>query len=382
MRSWKRFLLWIWLLQKRLWKKTSFLIVLAIVPIAVLLLRYFVSGQEHSILSIALVQERDDTVALEKVFQKLEVSDVIAYEMMTEEAAMEALEAGELDAVWVIPEDLSGSIRNMIQKGWKEKNAIIEVRQREDDVFLQMSRMQLYGSLFEDISYELFYDYMIEELQVGDSISEAEMIALYQENHVEGELFRYSYATEDGQETTAMDILMTPIRGFLTIWLMLCGIVAALYWKNDLKRGTFDWISELRKPVIGIGCQILVVLNGAFVVWLAILISGLGQGLGWEALITLLYAANVVLFCNALSQCIPNSSWYATFGGLLLLVISVVCPLFFRVNGFTTLSMLFPPQYYVRSIHNPDMAWKGVWYLLILVVCNVVLMEVKSRKRQ
>lgn len=380
MKQLKRFFLWTWLLQKRLLKKTSFLIILAIVPVAVLMLQFFVSGSDHSIISIAVVQEDDDGELLDDVFQRLLDSDVIRYELMTEEDAMDALEQKSKDAVWIIPEHFTKELRNMIHKGFKERDAFIEVRQREEDVFLQMSRMQLFGSLYQEISYELFRAYMVDTLEVGESVSEEMMQELYEKNHVQGQLFRYAFSDVNGEEDK-LDILTVPMRPFLALWLVLCGLVGGLYWKLDLQKGTFDQFMEKKKPLLGFGCQLLVVLDGAVVIWLTVILAHIGQEIAWEALITLLYAVNTVLFCNLLHGLVPSANWYATLGGLLLLVMAVVCPLFVTSASLMQFSYLFPVHYYIRAIHSPLVAGMGLTYLVVLVLLNILIFQISMRKK-
>lgn len=371
MKKWGRLLLWIRILTKRLWKRPSFLVILGLLPLMLLLLRVGVEREEHSMLSIAIVQENEaDSFSFDN-------SSVVQFKYLPREDAMASLTNGTIDAVWVIPHDFTKRLRDMIAHGWREKHACIEVWQREDNVLLQMSKVKLYGSLYEDISYELYRSFMMREMEVEKASIEFEtqMKELYEKNHVSGTLFRYAYSKGYTQEDQP-DYLLSPMRGFLALWMMLCGIVGAIYWKKDCLAGTFAHGLSRKNHLFGIACQLLVVIHGALAAYLALLVLGIGQSALWEAMLLLLYAVNIVMFCNILHLFIRRPSWYAICGGLLLVLEGVVCPLFFRIEELLPVSRLLPTHYYVSAIHNRQMAYYAVGYLFVLVLLNLFLSKI------
>ena len=95
------------LLNKRLFKKPSFVIILCMIPLLVLGLK-LISKQESGIVRIALVNEGagEKTGAGTIIDSLLNADSVFLYSRCdSEEEAVELLDLDSVDAVWVFPED-------------------------------------------------------------------------------------------------------------------------------------------------------------------------------------------------------------------------------------------------------------------------------------
>ena len=165
------------LLNKRLFKKPSFVIILCMIPLVVFGLK-LISKQESGIVRIALVnlaEDGEDAVSgAGDIIDRLTGNDsVFLYsECASEEDALEMLEADSVDAVWIFPEDYDervaaftqgliteqngtdtgkrGDKNNRGRAGGKDGNAVTVI-EREDTVLLQLARLELFGSMYSDL---------------------------------------------------------------------------------------------------------------------------------------------------------------------------------------------------------------------------------------
>lgn len=100
-------------MNKRLFRKWSFLLILCLVPLLTAGMR-LAAGQESGVLSIALyLPESGDGLSAE-IPGRLEGRDgVLRYVACgTEEEARRMVEAFEADAAWIFPEKLEESLRD------------------------------------------------------------------------------------------------------------------------------------------------------------------------------------------------------------------------------------------------------------------------------
>ena len=172
MSSIRRFFLWYALLTKRLLKRPAYLAVLLLVPLFALAIALF-SRQDSGVLTVALcVEDPADPVAAAAA-ERLLNSDSILRCVPAEsaEAAMETVRAGRADAAWIFHADLEKRLGDFIRYG---KGGFITVAEREDNIFLKVSREKLYAALYPELSFALFRNYAENELGIT-GLSEQEL---------------------------------------------------------------------------------------------------------------------------------------------------------------------------------------------------------------
>ena len=151
------------LLSKRLFKKVSFVIILCLIPIIALSFK-MLSDEESGIVRIALCNEGNDRDASRVVDSLLNRSSVFLYtEVEDADEAEELIRDGVVDGAWIFPKDYGNRIddytKGLIDNSNKTEN-VVTVYQSEDSILLNLSRMELFGALYSDLSYSLYDNYI------------------------------------------------------------------------------------------------------------------------------------------------------------------------------------------------------------------------------
>ncbi|MBR4719303.1 MAG: hypothetical protein IKP31_03550, partial [Lachnospiraceae bacterium] len=180
------------LLNKRILKKPSFIIILCLIPVMVFGLK-LVSERESGIVRIALVNEGSDDAGriIDELMNKPSVFLFGVYENSRE--AEEALTDNRVDAAWVFPKDFDARIYEFTKalvNDKKDSEGAVQIIEREDNVLLQLSRMELFGALYSDLSFSLFDNYINLKL-TGSHVTGTELKGYYNNNRNTGALFEY-----------------------------------------------------------------------------------------------------------------------------------------------------------------------------------------------
>ena len=93
----------------------------------------------------------------------------------------------------------------------------------------------------------------------------------------------------------------------------------------------------------------IAVVNVAAVALIALIWAGLAVDLGRELLTLVLYALSVSSFCMTVRRLFQSLAAVGTALPLLIVVMLVVCPVFFDLGQLRALQYLFPPTYYINA---------------------------------
>ena len=182
------------MLNKRLWKKPSFLLILCIVPILVAGMRLAAQG-DSGIVRIALCIENPEAPVASQILERLTGKDsVLQYVPCgTGEEAREMVADAQADAAWIFPENLEELLRDRILRGSGEP--VVTVVEREDSVALIFTREILSKAMYPYISYKVYEDFVKNDL--GLEIEDGELRQAYEATFIEGSFFQMEYP--DGQ---------------------------------------------------------------------------------------------------------------------------------------------------------------------------------------
>lgn len=343
----RRIAVWYILLNKRLFKKWSFLLILCIVPLLVVGMR-LAAQQESGIVTIALcMKDPADELSAGIVEQLLGDSNVLRYVYCeTEEAARELVESFQADAAWIFPEDLFGKLQASASR--KLVRPVVTVVEREDNVPLTFSREVLSSALYPYFSYAVYEDFVRDDL--GIVADEGELLAAYERTLVEGSLFHIEYF--DGQATEESNYLLAPLRGILALWLVLCGFAASMYFIQDEQRGTFSWMPVRHRLWMAFGVHAVLLSDAVAVLLIACRLAGIFTLWYKEAVNAVLFMGCALAFCNLVRLLCGTPERLGSCIPILLMGMAVVCPVFINVNRFKPLQYLLPPFYYLRATHS------------------------------
>ena len=156
-----KLVMWFLLLSKRLYKKLTFLAILLLIP--VLVLAYNAAAQDDSgMITVVLAQKESDPLA-QKIIENLDASSqLIRYDICQDaETAQALVEGGKADMAWIFEGNLEARLADFMAQP-KEKNALVTVFLREDDVTLRLAREKLSGALYQALSQRLYITYIRE----------------------------------------------------------------------------------------------------------------------------------------------------------------------------------------------------------------------------
>lgn len=363
------------LLNKRLLKKPSFIILLLMIPVIVFGL-HLISERESGIVRIALVNEgsAEAGTIIDELMDKPSVFLFDTYKNGKE--AEEALLDNRVDAVWIFPRDYSDRISDFtgsLVKNSKDSEGAVEIVEREDNVLLQLSRMELFGALYSDLSFSLFDNYI--NIRLADEKVPAETLRGYYDNDKNtGMLFDYRDTDErvPEEKDVSESYLFTPLRGVLLLLTLLCGLAAAMYYRADLDKEIFTWMPVGNKWVFEHVYLLTALVDGGLVVLITFFITGLATSALTEIALMFLFILSCCCFCSIIRRLTFNLRSLATFIPILMLAMLVVCPVFIYIRALRGIQLLLPPFYYLMAQNNTSYLNLFVIYSLAIIAVDVL----------
>lgn len=364
----RQIFLWYLLLNKRLLKKYTFILILCMVPLLALGMRQ-TARQESGMLKIALCEEEASDELSARVIQNL-IEDKGVLQFLTcetKEEAYEAVKNKSVDAAWIFPGNMGEKVDEFAAQHSLE-NSVITIVEREDNVALQLAREKLYGVLYPYISYAIYDNYIRMNLIQGKHVTDEELRADYEETRVEGSLFQRTYVNseEAGENEEEENYLLLPLRGLLSLWLILCGMAASLYFIQDKEAGVFSWVPIRKEIWLTYGYYFVVIGDAALVMLLALKLSGIFTTFWNEAPLLLLLTLASILFCNLIRMLCGKMQRLAVCIPPVILVMLVLCPVFLNVRVLRPVKYLLPPFYYLNALHNVTFVWEMIIYIFVL----------------
>lgn len=369
----KRMLRWTILLWKRLYKRLTFLLLLAIIP--VLVLSYgMVSQEESGWVTVALATDADMVEPLTRsVWDELKQSEVIRWiECETPEAAKELVLRGEADVAWIFAEDLETKIYDFAAHR-SRKNAFVTVLEPENRVMLKLLREVLSGIMFSRCSEAVYLEYIRDNAPELDSLTDEQLLEYYRNTDFSEGLFVFTDLEGNATQDVDTHYLLSPVRGMLAVVIVLAGLATGMYHIRDTENGTFGWIPERRQGFVELGCQLICVVNVTLVVLLSLALTGQTVGLGRELLVAGLYCLCVAAFAMLVRRMSRGIRGLGMVTPLLVVVMLVVCPVFFDLGALRQVQYLFPPTYFVNAAYNTKyLVYMAGYALAALLLCGML----------
>jgi len=372
----KKALLWWALLTKRLYKKPTFLAILALIPLLVVGYRGMAQG-DSGMFAVALVQEGNDS-AVSAIFQNFQSSQLLRFvHCDTEEAARELVQTGKVDTAWIFPEDFTARVDNFIARP-SPANSVVTVILREDDTTHMLAREKLSGEIYEYLAQRLFVLHTRQENPKLPEMTDEEMLTYYHGAEVADKLFTFDEA--QGRTVDAGHYLLTPIRGLLAVVITLSAMACAMYYNQDEKNGTFGWVTQKKKPLAELACQLVAVGNVAAVALIAMALTGLSRQILPELGALVIMSLGSGLFAMVLRRLFPGNAALGTAMPLVIVIMLLVCPVFMDLAALRKLQFLFPPTYYIQGVYNPAYLLWGLVYIAIAAGVCLLLHRIKTER--
>ena len=370
---------WYFLMNKRLFKKFSFVLILLLVPFLVGGIT-LLSKEESGIVHIALCLENpDEEMAAGIVDELMKKDSAFSYVLCeSEEEARRLVTDYEADIAWIF----SGNFKADLEKAASDKRCepVVTVVERKDTVPLMFTRQILLGKIYSDFSYMVYTDFIRDDMGLIE-VSEAKLQAGYEKMFVEGSLFKMEYLDGQIEENDDYNYLLMPIRGILALWFVLCGFVASMYFMQDEKNGFFSGIAFTNRLWAAFGVHTVLLSDAAVILLFAFKLSGIFTSWRRELVGLILFAGCTLVFCNLIRLLCRTPERLGVCIPILLISMLVMCPVFVNSRHFGILPYLLPPYYYLKSVHTAYYLYGMMIYMGILfVMCVLVFGYEKSRK--
>lgn len=372
----KRFVLWLYLMTKRLLKKPSFVLILLMLP-AVLLIYRAVITEDDGKLHVALYFEERDELAERFLGEvKNQMSEIfLFYECEEEEDLYSDVAAGRAECGYVFP---AGMAETILTDEWL---GMITAVTSERTVYGGIVNEIVYDRLSRTFSYEVTLDYLVRRSGLDITREEAgsRLRELFAKS-MEGPSF-VQYVTVDSagravddEVRKAESVLTKPIRGTVAIFVLLTGMAGLVFWFQDDAEGRYRVMAREKRPLISFASILMPTALAGIAGLLCLGISGLWSGAAREILPMACYVLFVTAFCNILRFLIPSVHAVCATIPILVLISYLCCPIIIDIEilvpaiRFVRAALL--PQYYLRFYEGSS--------VIALVVGTAVLVGISA----
>ena len=371
---------WFIMLSKRLYKKPSFLALLLLIPACVGI--FTVSAQQDSgFVHIVLAQERaGDTLSTEIICDLLEEDSMVHFSLAeSPDKAVEAVGTGLADEAWIFPADTEASIRDFVTG---KQAYVVQSVIREETTLLQLAREKLPSAMFEYCAKAHYIDYVRKHFAELDGVTDGELATYFEQVKVSEDMFLYGDPTNVNNEADGINYLTSPIRGLLSVVMLLCCIAATLFYMQDDEVGTFCWVNQRCKGLTAFGCVTIAGVNVSVVVLLALLVSGLVANVFVELAALFLYCLCSAGFCLLLKAVFPTISSYSAIIPLLTVLVTGICPVFIDFRKWEILQLVFPPTYYINGLYDGRYFLYGIIYIPVCLALAWLISHLQKTFRK
>jgi len=363
------------MLTKKHLYRLSFPLLLVIIIISGPILNSAFSS-ENGLVNVAIYPGKDE-LSIQACNSLISEESVIKYTIAdTKSEARKLVERGKCDVAWIVKDDFSKRLESIARED--KVVSLIDVYQKENSVALELARGKLYGKTFSYLTYEMYKDYVLTEIAENGNISEERIKETYDNTAHEGAVIQIK--NEDSDEALNVlgaNYLLSPIRGFLSILVLLCGLSAGLYFVGEKRKGLYSHIREDKHYVPSfISCFGAIILSGIAALC-SLAFSDLFTDVLIEISAMLLFCICSGLFCAFLCTVIRNVSLFGALIVPVVIITLIMCPIFFNVDFFVWLKYILPNYYYLMSIYHPIYLLYMVffcvaWYILIRISSHIV----------
>lgn len=385
----KKYLIWFLLLMKRMIKIPAFVVMLIGLFVLAIAVSKLEQG-EHVESAVGVMIEMEEGQELSKTNEEWnqslisflhEQEGILSFQVYeNKEMLMQAVERGEIDCGFILPQDLQDRIS---EETWQDS---IILYADSASVVTQIAKERIAAAVFTRYSEESYVNYIkdIPDFSVpqisesereeiiafaknayethlsdgstfglvynGDSyISKYKSDSSYSDNYPIGNDVNDSVSINDKQPN--MKTIFN-IRGILAVCIFLSGMCGLLIdWKDRQEKRFLRIVPDYITTMANIWIPAIYTSLVSFAVLICTnQITGLG-GLAGEAFRLLIYQFLIVVYCSILRLALRKQETIAAAIPILTLGCIICCPVWIRlavyIPVFRILEKLFPATYYL-----------------------------------
>ncbi len=366
------------MLNKRLFKKLSFGLLLCLIPVLVVGV-VVLAKEESGILKITLCSEKNDDVTANKIIERLlnEEGIILFSESENIEDAYERVRNGQADAAWIFKEDLSDRIEEYNASMFGKKS-LVTVVERESDISLQLSHEKLFGALFPELSFSIYKNYVLSNVVSYEQISEDILKDNY-DPYAENKSLVVAEKIDGAEAEKQSDYLTLPLRGLLSVVVVLCGLAGIMYHQKDEECGVYDWLAPRKHIIPKFATCFAACFDGAVAMLIALGVSGMFVGFLKETVAVLLFVLAATAFCGLIGTFTRKSSFSGQIIPFVIFALLALSPIFFNFKSMKIFQILLPTYHYLYAIADFTYLLNLVWYSIIAILLCYVLDRIVLR---
>lgn len=368
--------IWFVLLSKRLYKKITFLSVLLLIPIVVVAFDSAAQSDSGIVTVLLTCEEPQDALAQEIIQELMDEPGLILFRQCEAAEARDLVSRGEADTAWVFPTALEEKLIAFSEKGGNG-GGLIQIWERESNVPVRLAREKLSTALYVHCSRFLYLRYVRDNAPQSSEVSDETLLAYLDRTDIQGELFAF-YDLAGNVRSTDANYLTAPVRGILAVLVAIAAMITAMFYQKDLDRGMFALHSSRGRILNEFLYQLVSSLNLMAAVFVALVLSGQAANIGIELVWLLLYSACCAVFGVTLRWLFGGKLWMAAMLPASVLLMLVVCPVFFDIPKLRSLQLLLPPTYLIQGVFDLTMIVRCIIFMACMVVVCALRMCVHS----
>ncbi len=358
------------LLNKRLIKKPSFILILCLIPLLTLSMVLF-TREESGVVTVLLAEEDSKCKTSNEIIDTLLESDSMIRFIKCDsvEEAEETVGLGSAHAAWIFPADIDSRITSF---ALNMNETVVRSVEKEDSISLKLARERLSGVLFPYISKAIFKNFMTTEVFESGEISEKEITEGY-DNAIGGGNLVVLEQLDGSNVSENENYLTAPLRGILSLAVLLCGLAAVMYHQSDRENRVYDWLSPRKQLYPGIATIASAAFDSAVIIIVALALSGLFTSVLWEIISALAFVIAVTAFCSLVGTLTKKAAVTGQITPFIIMIALVVSPIFFDLANVKLLQLVFPTYYYLCSVFNPVyIAYTMLYSAVVFGVCILI----------
>lgn len=278
MRNIKKLFTWYLMFTKRLFHRGSFILILLMIPISIPCAKIAME-QDSGILTVALYSEdKNDVIANEIITTLTKDKSIIRYVIYDDiDDAVAAVQRQEIDAVWVFKAAMQKRIEEYVSENSKEP--MINVVATSYRTSIQIANEKLFAAIHPYISYGRFENYLYTEGVIPATVPKETVREHYDRYDYDGSIIKFSRLDATDGEIRGENYLIAPVRGILSLIIVMCGVAAAMYFLTDMEAGRYDWLSYKKRMAPAFGSCLAATAVSSFAVLIALFLSGIATDL-------------------------------------------------------------------------------------------------------
>lgn len=382
---------WYFLLNKRLFKKPSFLLLLCLVPLLAGGMQLVSRGESRVLHMTVYAEPSADPLGAELAARLAGLDGAVSYQTVSSEEELRSrVQSGEADAGYLIPADLTAAIADYLsgaRSGLPYDGHLFCVVVQNNSVQLQLAREQFFSEVFPLLSSALSLDFVSGQPYFADMDEEllaSEMEHLYQSLQSDASIFTFVYPDQTSMDTDTgqeLNYLTAPLRGLLALLVLLCGLAMGLYLIADQRAGLFGWLTPRLRPVFSWLYLLAGISDAGICAYLGLYLSGTFTSWERELPLMLLLVLSVTGFSFLISQLCKGPAPLGACIPILLLASAVLCPVFLPVQGWEPIKFLLPPYFYLTGLYSGTQQACLFLYALLANLSAFVLFYLRSLRR-